>query len=147
MATKPVKKPSSKIIREKGLQGADPSTIMRIQEAAKMLSKGKSRATIMQHLMDTYSLANSTAAVYYAQAVKFLLPDNEDEYKDQLIRANVTRLETIYEKAMERGDYKNAREAIAELNKMAGLHKEGISVGISNDKENDTQQVIIHFDK
>ena len=112
-----------------------------------MLSKGKSRATIIQHLIDTYGYSPQTAARYYESAVIYLVPDNDEEYRRNLIKANTTRLETIYERAMEERQYKVAREAIAELNKMAGIKGEGVQIGVQTDKQNDTQQIIIKFDQ
>lgn len=151
MATIKVDKPKTEIAKRrpasKNKGSSKPATVLKVQEAAKMLSKGKSRATIIQHFMDTYGLSVKTAADYYEAGTRFLMPDNESEFKQNLIKANATRLETIYERAMEAGDFKNAKEAIAELNKMIGVGKEGITVGINTDKENDTQQVLIRFDK
>lgn len=146
MAATKAKKPSSKIVKA-GMQNAEPATIHKVQQAAKMISRGKSRATVIEWLMDTFGLAQVTATAYYENAVRFLLPDDESKFKETLIKANATRLETVYERAMDAGDLKAATEAIAQLNKMLGIGKEGITVGVQNDKENDTQQVIIHFDK
>lgn len=142
---KPVKKSSKAVVR--GLENATASTTLRIQEAAKMLSKGKSRATIIQHLIDTYGYSPQTAARYYESAVIYLVPDDDEEYRRNLVKANTTRLETIYERAMEERQYKVAREAIAELNKMAGIKGEGVQIGVQTDKQNDTQQIIIKFDQ
>lgn len=148
---KKVKKPKTSIVKRRPasskIDGATPATVLKIQEAAKMLAKGKSRATIIEHLMTTYGMAAKTASDYYDSATRFLLPDDESKFKESLIKANATRLETIYERAMENNDFKNAREAVAELNKMLGVGKEGITVGINTDKEADTQQVVIRFDK
>lgn len=146
MATPKPVKTKSKAVR-KGLENAEPATIKKIQEAAKLLAKGKSRATIIEWLMDTYGFAPTTAARYYESAVLYILPDDDEQYRQNLIKANTTRLETIIERAMEERQYKVAREAIAELNKMAGIRGEGVQVGINTDKQNDTQQIIIKFDQ
>lgn len=148
MASNKLAKPKSKInTRKQRNLSAEPATVLKIQQAAKWLAEGKSRATIIERLMDEYQITAKTASVYYADAIRFLLPEEESEYKNELIKANITRLETIYERAMASGDYKNAREAVQELNKMAGVSKDGITVGINTDKANDTQQVVIRFDK
>lgn len=138
--------PQTKAISKRLNKGVGPASAARIQQVAKWLSQGKSRATIIDNLMTQYDINADTAADYYNDGVRFLLPDDEAAYKEQLIKANATRLETIYEKAMERNDYKNAREAIAELNKMAGITGNGVKIGINNDKQNDSQQIIIKFD-
>lgn len=143
--SKPIKKKSKAVVR--GLENAEPATVKKIQEAAKMLSKGKSRATIIEWLIDTYGYSPQTAARYYESAVIYLIPDDDEEYRRNLVKANTTRLETIYERAMEERQYKVAREAIAELNKMAGIKGEGVQIGVQTDKQNDTQQIIIKFDQ
>ena len=144
-----VKKSKTKLklqLNPERANNTEPATILKIQQAAKWLAEGKSRATIKQMLVDKYGMAYSTTDAYYNEAVKALLPEDEEEYLRNLRKANATRLETIYERAMADGDYKNAKDAIAELNKMSGIGREGITVGINTDKANDTQQVIIKFD-
>ena len=130
----------------KQVEGLKPTTVMRLQDVATLLSEGKSRATIIKYMQDKYGIAYTTAKDYYADGIKYLLPQDENEYRKELIQANIERLELIYQRAMEEGDYKNAKDAVSELNKVAGAGKEGISVGINTDKGNDTQQIFIRFD-
>lgn len=140
------KKDTSIVTRPQRNKSAEPATILKIQEAAKWLSEGKSRATIIQMLMDKYGIAADTAKDYYADGVRFLMPKDEDKYRKQLIMANAMRLETIYERAMDEGDYKNAKDAIAEMNKMFGLTGSGVQVAVNNDPQTNSQQVFIKFD-
>ena len=141
-----VKQPKTSIKIRDDRHNTEAATVLKIQDAAKMLSKGKSRATVMQHLMKTYELTERTARDYYLEAVRFLLPEDEGEFKQSLIKSNVSRLETIAERCMEEGDWKNAKEAISELNKMCGITGSGFQIGVKTDKETDTQQIIIKFD-
>ena len=127
------------------LEGVAPETIMKIEGAAKLISEGKSRATVIQWMQDEYGIAYDTARGYYTDAVHYLLPDNDEEFRQNLVKINYERLDKIVQESMNAGNYRVAREAIAEQNKMCGLHQ-GISVGIATDKTNDTQQVIIKFD-
>lgn len=150
MASKVAKPKTRKVTKNmhyRKVEGLTPATIMRLQDVATQLSEGKSRATIIKYLQDKYEIAYDTAKDYYQDGVKYLLPEDENEYRQELIQVNIERLELIYQRAVEEGDWKNAKEAVAELNKIAGAGREGISVGINTDKQNDTQQVIIHFDK
>lgn len=143
-----VSKPKSKLKLNPEREGnAKPETIQKIQQAAKWIAQGKSRATVKEMLSQKYDIALTTANDYYNEAIKALIPENEEEYLQNLIKVNMTRLETIYERALEAGDYKNAKDAVAELNKMAGVSRDGVAVAINTDKTNDTQQVIIRFDK
>ncbi len=125
-----------------------PSTVslQKVMELSKMLARGKSKQYIIDYAMEKYGVGEPQAKRYYSAAVRNLVPDDVDEYRKGLIQTNFNRLETIVEKAMEEGDWKAAREAIAELNKMSGLNNGGLQVGIQTDKQNDTQQIIIKFD-
>lgn len=149
MGARRVPKPATEINRQPNrnkIVGAEPATAVKIQQAAKMIAKGKSRATIIEHLQKQWEISAVTAANYYGDALRLLMPENEDEFRKDLIKANAVRLETIYERAMEEGDYKNAKDAIAELNKMIGANGSGVMVGINTDNENNTQQIFIKFD-
>lgn len=134
----------SKIVTHKG-SPPSPATINKVTTAAKWIAKGKSRATVIEDLIKTFDMAEATAVDYYKAALHFLLPDNEDEVRKDIMAANYKRLEEIIERCMENRNYKVAREAIAELNKMAGLGS-GVKIAVNNDAENNTQQIYIKFD-
>lgn len=142
-----VAKPKSKFKVNKAKKSVEPETIRRIQQGAKWIAEGKSRATVIQMMCEQFGIMTSTANDYYHESVKVLIPENEDEWRKELMKANATRLESIYECAMRDGDWKAAREAIDSLNKMSGLNGSGVQIGINNDKQNDTQQIIIKFDQ
>lgn len=122
------------------------ATVGRILELAKMLSKGKSRQTVIDYAMSTYQINETQAKRYYSAATKYLLPEDMDEFRKGLIQANMERLEHIIEKCMEQGQWKVAREAIDSLNKMFGVTG-GVQVGIQTDNENNTQQIVIKFNE
>ena len=143
MATNKVKKISKS---DKFLEGTLPETVMKVQTAAKMISAGKTRATVMEFLQTEYGIAPSTAKQYYNDAVHYLLPDNDEEFKANLIKINYERLDKIIQESMAAGNYRVAREAIDTQNKMCGIHQNGITVGVATDQKNNTQQVVIKFD-
>ncbi len=147
MAQKATDKTKSKKVALKP-EAELPSTVslQKVMELSKMLARGKSKQYIIDYAMEKYGVGEPQAKRYYSAAVRNLVPDDVDEYRKGLIQTNFNRLETIVEKAMEEGDWKAAREAIAELNKMSGLNNGGLQVGIQTDKQNDTQQIIIKFD-
>ena len=122
------------------------ATVGRTLELAKMLSKGKSRQTVIDYAMSTYQINETQAKRYYSAATKYLLPEDMDEFRKGLIQANMERLEHIIEKCMEQGQWKVAREAIDSLNKMFGVTG-GVQVGIQTDNENNTQQIVIKFNE
>lgn len=125
---------------------AEPATVMKVQEAARMISDGKSRATIIETLQDKYHIGYDQAKHLYGAGIRFLIPEDEDKYRKELIVKNIARLETIIENTMNDRQWKVAREAIDSLNKMIGIGNGGFQVAVQNDAENNTQQIYIKFD-
>ena len=125
---------------------AEPATVMKVQEAARMISDGKSRATIIETLQDKYHIGYDQAKHLYGAGIRFLIPEDEDKYRKELIVKNIARLETIIENTMNDRQWKVAREAIDSLNKMIGIGNGGFQVAVQNDAENNTQQIYIKLD-
>ena len=147
MPTKKLPKVNSSINMHKGRnKGAEPATVMKVQEAAKMISAGKSRATILETLQEKYHIGYDQANHLYGAGIRFLIPEDEDEFRKELIAKNIARLEKIVEESMDARQWKIAREAIDSLNKMIGIGNGGFQVAVNNDKENNTQQIYIKFD-
>lgn len=131
---------------DKFLPGTKPAVMLRIQDAAKQIANGKTRATVIEYLQNEYGIAYDTARHYYDDALNYILPSNDEEYRQNIIKINFERLNTIIQESMAAGNYRVAREAIAELNKMSGVHQNGTTVAVQTDHQNNTSQVLIKFD-
>ena len=109
---------------------ANSQTIERVTNLAKMLSEGMSRKSAMEWIMTHYDVSGRQARAYYTAALRYLIPDNEEEYKRGLIQANINRLETIIERTMAEGsaDYKSAIAAIKEINRLVAPNENSIEV-------------------
>lgn len=109
---------------------ANPQTIERVTNLAKMLSKGMSRKSAQEWIMTNYDVSARQARAYYSAALRYLIPDNEEEYKRGLIQSNIDRLETIIERTMAEGsaDYKSAIAAIKEINRLVAPNENSIEV-------------------
>lgn len=109
---------------------ANPQTIERVTNLAKMLSKGMSRKSAQEWIMTHYDVSARQARAYYTAALRYLIPDNEEEYKRGLIQSNIDRLETIIERTMAEGsaDYKSAIAAIKEINRLVAPNDNSIEV-------------------
>ena len=107
-----------------------PQTTERIISLAKMLSKGMSRKSAQEWIMTNYDVSARQARAYYSAALRYLIPDNEEEYKRGLIQSNIDRLETIIERTMAEGsaDYKSAIAAIQEINRLVAPNDNSIEV-------------------
>ena len=109
---------------------ANSQTIERVTNLAKMLSEGMSRKNAQEWIMTHYDVSGRQARAYYSAALRYLIPDNEEEYKRGLIQANINRLETIIERTMAEGsaDYKSAIAAIKEINRLVAPNENTIEV-------------------
>ena len=109
---------------------ANPQTIERVTNLAKMLSEGMSRKNAQEWIMTHYDVSGRQARAYYNAALRYLIPDNEEEYKRGLIQSNIDRLETIIERTMAEGsaDYKSAIAAIKEINRLVAPNENSIEV-------------------
>ena len=109
---------------------ANPQTIERVTAIAKMLSEGMSRKNAQEWIMTHYDVSGRQARAYYSAALRYLIPDNEEEYKRGLIQSNIERLETIIERTMAEGsaDYKSAIAAIKEINRLVAPNENSIEV-------------------
>ena len=107
-----------------------PQTIERVTALAKMLSEGMSRKNAQEWIMTHYDVSGRQARAYYSAALRYLIPDNEEEYKRGLIQTNINRLETIIERTMAEGsaDYKSAITAIKEINRLVAPNENTIEV-------------------
>ena len=107
-----------------------PQTTERIISLAKMISEGMSRKNVQEWIMAHYDVSGRQARAYYSAALRYLIPDNEEEYKRGLIQANINRLETIIERTMAEGsaDYKSAIAAIKEINRLVAPNENSIEV-------------------
>lgn len=125
-------------------RGAFPATVVKVEEAAKMISKGKGRAEVIEHLQKKYDMTYENARKYFISACHFLIPDDQGEFRQSLIKQNMERLEKIINDSIEEKQYKVAREAIAEMNKMLGVTG-GQGIVINQDPASGQQQIIVNF--
>ena len=131
-------------MRESEGWSAEPQTIERVQKVSELISKGMSRQSVQLYIRENYQVGERQARAYYSAAMKYLLPEDEDEYRKGLIQANIERLEKIIEQGMtDNQNLKIAREAISELNKMLGIG--GNKVQIAKNGEGD-ELIQITFD-
>ena len=132
--------------KTKGEVKVRPQTEIRIQEAAKMITKGKGMNDVIDHMMEKHNLSYEQSRHYWVAACRFLVADM-DETREALVKQNLQRLEKIINESMESRDYKMAKDTIAEMNKMLGLTGAGgLQVAVQNDPNTNTQQVFIKFD-
>ena len=118
------------------LTESEAPTVQRIQEIAKRIAKGESRMGLQYWMMDNWDIGDRQARAYYMAATRYLMPDDEEEYRKSLIQTNINRLEEIVENTMSGRNYKDAIQAIREINKMLGLNETKNTVEVATDGAN-----------
>lgn len=113
---------------------------------AKEIANGMSRQGAMEYAKTHFHIGPDQAYNYYQAAMRYLVPENVEEYRANLAQANIDRLEHIIEKAMENQQWKIAREAIDSLNKMLGING-NIQVGLKTDPDSKTTEFIIKINE
>lgn len=106
------------VFENKNLQFENsPETERRVFEVADMVVKGKTKQTCITHLREKYGIGERTADAYYNASIEYLMPKDVDKHRNQLIEKNLIRLEKIIEKTMDKENYKDAINAIKEINR------------------------------
>lgn len=103
-------------------------TERRVFEVADMIVAGKTRESCIKHLTQTYNISKVTAEDYYVASVNYLMPKDIDENRQQLIEKNLKRLERIVEKTMDRENYREAINAIKEINRCINPNNNTVEV-------------------
>ena len=139
-----IENPNTVPIHAEERKGAHPQTILRVEECAKMISKGKGKNDVIDYMQTKYGYTYDHARRYYIAGCHFLIPDDQPEFRASLIKQNIERLEKIINDSMDKGQYKVAREAIDSLNKTLGVVG-GNSITINQDPDSGQQQIIVNF--
>lgn len=116
------------------LTESEAPTVQRVLQIAERISKGESRMGLQRWMQDNWDIGDRQARAYYMAAIRYLTPEDIDEYKKGLIQVNLDRLEDIVEKTMEGHNYAMAIQAIKELNKMLGIGQNKIEVATDGEK-------------
>lgn len=105
-----------------------PETERRVFEVVDLIVKGKTKETCLKYVMDKYNIAKQMANEYYIASIEYLLPKDVDKHRKQLIEKNLVRLEKIVEKTMDRENYRDAINAIKEINRVINPNNNTVEV-------------------
>ena len=105
------------------------TTQLKIQELANVIAeKGYGRLASMKYVADKWGLSMTQAEKYYYGALKYLRPDNPDEYREALIARNFGVLENMLQKALENNDLASATQIVKVMNTMLNVGDKKIQV-------------------
>lgn len=122
---------------------AEPQTELRVQELARMITEGGSRSEIQKYAEEKYEVQPRQARAYYAAACRYLVPDDEEKFRKEMVHKNISRLENIAEKCLKDRNYQCAVAAIKELNNVLNPNKNSVTIAKNNLGE---EMIQISFD-
>lgn len=143
MATRNETKKETKknLLRPSEDWGVEPQTEQRVIELAKLITEGYSRKDIQAYCKENYGVGERQQRSYYGAAVRYLLPENAEDYRNGLLQANIDRLEHIISQTMSGQNYRDALTAIKEMNNLL-QPKNNVTIA----KKGETEIIQISFD-
>ena len=101
--------------------------------AARLFNKGWSRNKVSEELQTKYGVGQTTAARYIGEAYKIIAEKNDNLIKN-LRHIQLSRLESLLDTAISKGDIRAANEIIKTINSMFGLNQPETIVAIQNNE-------------
>lgn len=102
--------------------GSSQRSKMKIEEFASEIAKtAMPRRNAIKWAVERYGVAEATASMYYAAAMRYLRPEDPQKYREELIERNFAILEEMLQTALKRNDLKNANAIINTINRMVGI--------------------------
>jgi hypothetical protein len=105
---------------------SEAQTLVLMQEIVQWMTDGKATRTIITEL---------TKRGYSSTQVRTLLEKSAFEIKEQyrdgiatIYERSLNRLELLYQKCIDKGDFKTATEVQKEMNRISGLHSNRLEI-------------------
>ena len=109
------------------------ATAARIYELAELITKnGYGRMAIKKYAEEKYGISNTQSERYWQAALKFLMPENPEQYREALVGRNFAVLEQLLQKALDDNDTKVALDVVKVMNSLLGTGGKQVEI---NDKD------------
>ncbi len=105
----------------------EPETLQMAEIIEDAYISGYSKNTINKYLTSELDFTYDNANAFAAKVWKMMINKGIDR-KEGMSDKNLTRLEHIYKRALDVGDFKNALSAIDQMNKLCQLYKEKVEI-------------------
>ena len=128
-----------------GAKKATVATEARIIEIAEKITKnGYGRQAIMKYIKDEWGLSDSQAERYYYSALKYLVPQDADKYREALINRNFCVMESMLQSALERNELKTALGIVKVMNTLLGVGGNQVEI-TDKGKDGEEKKIVISF--
>lgn len=97
-----------------------------------IVNSGWTRLDCIKFAQEHWGLSETQAKRYYYAAVHSLIPDNPEQYRQELIARNMNVLESLLRKAIDSNNLKTADRIIRTLNGMFGVGNNHIEIEDKN---------------
>lgn len=105
----------------------EPETLQMAEIIEDAYISGYSKNSINKYLTSELGFTYDNANAFTAKVWKMMINKGVDR-KDGMGNKNLARLEHIYKRALDVGDFKNALSAIDQMNKLCQLYKEKVEI-------------------
>lgn len=111
------------------------ATQVKIKELAdKIVKEGYGRQACFKYMEDVWKMSDSQAEKYYYAALKYLVPEDGEKYREQLIARNFSILENMLQKALGNNDLSSATQIIKLMNQFLGVSDKKLEVDTKDTK-------------
>lgn len=130
------------------LAKADKSTVTttaRVYELAELIVKqGYGRMAIKKYAEENYGIGDTQSERYWVAALKYLMPEDPEKYREALIGRNFNVLEGLLQKALSDSDTKTALEVVKTMNQLLGAGGKAIEIK-DKDSGGEERKITISF--
>lgn len=120
---------------------------MRIYDVADLIvASGYGRMDVMRYAEQEWGVSPKQAERYYYGGLNYLKPENPDEYRDALINRNLHLVESVFRRALDSGDLKEANNALKIMNSMLGIGGKNVEITDKDAAAGTEKKIIISFD-
>lgn len=128
-----------------GTKKATVATTARIIELAeKITNEGYGRQAIKKYAEENYGLSDTQSERYWTAALKYLVPEDPEKYREALIGRNFSVLESLLQKSIERNDFKTALDVVKVMNTLLGVGGKQVEIK-DKDGSGEERKIVISF--
>lgn len=132
-------------VRKDGTPEKEYASSVQLKEIYKKVMRwlclNETKKYIIDHLIEDHNYSPDRAE-FILKTARRQINDRYEAYKDAIAESNIKRLSLVIDEALEKGQLREATNAIDLLNKMGKCYSEAQNINITS-----TQPIIVKFDE
>lgn len=97
-----------------------------------LVKSGWTKYDLIQYAKTEWNLSDCQAEKYYYATCKNIIPKDPEAYREAMIARNLTTLENILKKCLDRENFKQANEVIKTINTILGVGGKQVEIQDKN---------------